>query len=176
MAHNSGLSAWSRAVPKLRLWTYRSIRILSQHTDVVRLPNKLEVNWATEPQLALPPRRFEAFPNMLAVNPAVHLYSRVLTSKTYGGILGHCNYPVFYETPNPIRTKKQLFTKKTAIKKTAPGFTTNLLGGKLALHRLQRHQFFQRLAHYARRILDVVHRRVAVEQRRRAVVVTVEVG
>ena len=79
MTQISGLRAWSGAVPKLRLWTYRSIHTLSQHTYVVRWPNKLEVNWATDPQMALPPRRFEAFPNMLAVNAAAQLYSPVLT-------------------------------------------------------------------------------------------------
>ena len=37
--------------------------------------------------MALPPKRFEAFPICEAVNAAVQLYSRVLTSKTYGGQL-----------------------------------------------------------------------------------------
>ena len=97
-AQTSGLSAWSGAVPKLRLWTYRSIHTLSQHASVVRLPAKLEVNWATEPKMALPPRRFEAFPSMPAVNAAVQLYSCVLTSKTYGKCLGQCNGPVFFDT------------------------------------------------------------------------------
>ena len=95
MAQISGLSAWFRAIPKLRLWTSRSIRALSQHASVVRFSKKLEVNWATDPQMALPQRRFEAFPCMLAVNPAVQQYSRVHTSKTYGNCLGHCNYQVF---------------------------------------------------------------------------------
>ena len=84
----SGLSAGSGAVPKMLLWTYRSIHTLSQHAYVVRWPKKLKVNLATDPRMALPPRRFEAFPSMLAVNAAVQLYSRVLTSKTYGKCYG----------------------------------------------------------------------------------------
>ena len=74
--------------PKLRLRTYMSIHTLSQHAYVVCSPAKQKVNWATDPQMALPPRRFEGFPSMLAVNAAVQLYSRVLTSRTYSEMLG----------------------------------------------------------------------------------------
>ena len=73
MTQISGLRAWSVAVPKLRLWTYRSIHSLSQHAYVVRWPKQLEVNWAKDPRMVLPHRRFEAFPSMLAVNEAVQL-------------------------------------------------------------------------------------------------------
>ena len=68
-----------------------SIHTLSKHASVVYLAAKLEVNWATDSQLALPQRRFEAFHSLLAVDAAVQPHNRVLSSKTYGEILqlGH---------------------------------------------------------------------------------------
>ena len=82
-----GLRANLAAVPKLRMWTSRSIYTLSQHAYVIHFPNKLKVSWATDSQMAFPPERFEAFLNCLAMNASVRLYSRVLSSKTYGGQL-----------------------------------------------------------------------------------------
>ena len=84
----SGLRAWSGRVPKLRQWTYRSVHTLSQHVYVVRWEKKLEVNWATDPQMVWPPRRFEAFSNLLAVSAAVQPHICVRASKTYGEIPG----------------------------------------------------------------------------------------
>ena len=83
----SELSRNLAAVPKLLLWTSCSIHTVSLTANLACLPIKTVGELGQGLTNGVPPRRFEAFPNCLAVNTAVQLYSRVLISKTYGGQL-----------------------------------------------------------------------------------------
>ena len=83
----SELSRNLAAVPKLRLWTSCSIHRASLTANLVCLPIKTAGEMSQRLTNGVAPEAFLDVSRSLAVNAAVQLYSRVLTSKTYGGQL-----------------------------------------------------------------------------------------
>ena len=81
----SELSRNLGAVPKLLLWTSCSIHIVSLTANLVCLPIKTAGELGQGLANGVSPEAFRGVSQFLAVNAAVQLYSRVLTSKTYGG-------------------------------------------------------------------------------------------
>ena len=73
------------AVPKLLLWTSCSIHTVSLTANLACLPIKTAGELGQGLANGVSPEAFRGVFEILAVNAAVQVYSRVRTSKTYGG-------------------------------------------------------------------------------------------
>ena len=80
--------SWNlKAVPKLLLWPSCSIHKVSLTANLACLPIKTAGELGQGLTNGVSPEAFRGVFEILAVNAAVQLYSRVLTSKTYWGQL-----------------------------------------------------------------------------------------